>query len=460
MDVANTDVHVVPGEPSLLLRILRGEVGRESLGKEVVVRLGDLVQGTVGDGLFFVWPIGQEHRMLGLPGLILGSPEKLNDLLAWSGAYMKPLSPLTSLIRVITRDDLAKTLWRARDLKPAMVGAMVGAVLGEATVNWAGGSESLASVASFYSLTTSFAVSRLVISGLSAAEMDVALDEWDECRRLLAAVEGSPSISSVWRVMRALMNEDIRVHKEPFSSHGKTGGWELRGDLFGGVEDDLLGSVVGALKAAPAEERVKIFDQMAPRFADLLPTDQAARALGILAATSATSLAASLRLIAPFANRFPDSALWCGGTAGRLLGAGALSSMEGLGWRVWRDASAAIHLLLPPVADVSIRELRVLGRAKSGGAIRRIARGARRSRFAVELSSSVTVQMRVASDRNVSAEVEVQEASNREVSNSELLAALANVARNIDGLREEISRGRSSQAEKSPRKVAPAKAKK
>jgi len=369
---------VAQGERTRLLDLIRG-VGREGHGE--LMPVASLF--TKKDGLTFVWQ-SEAHARIDLPVLILGSDEQLDDLLAWVAAYMRPLSPLTSLINVMSSGELKEAFDRASLSSTAIpIQASVGVVLAAAWLDIQK-SNMTSPNPSLVVLSPAFTLAR---AG-DASDLEDITRKWNTTCELLGAAPPSFPVDAVYRVIADLKSSSgVNIHSRAQA--------ETLDDLFAAgsssVEDALR-----AMRNSSSEDRVRFFDQAAPTLAASESRHTASRALAALAASCNPGDFETIGLLKPYSGSHPESVLWFGALQA-LSGRGSVfSAFDGLGWRVWRDLQPRNGVLERPTCDIAFRELRILSRSKSRSGVRGFLQGVR-ARAVVQLSHGANAAFRLRS---------------------------------------------------------------
>ena len=374
------------------------------------------LEGLKDDGqLIGVWCSSGAEGVSPLPQVIVGHEQSLHDLFAWSASYLRGLAPLTSLVRTLTPKRLATVLHsEPTDERWRIAGGAVGLLLAETCIR----SEQPIGIndAAVYApnATLSFAILRAWSLGYPIEVVHEILDNYTNLWR-----EFGPSSSdslhralsdSVMSVATALLGKDS-LRSEAGQRRSRATDWmgllrqgrsvfELMSEVMKPPQELFGGHVSERMKEMTAEERVQVFDTLAP---SILQGEgrgdrmEAAFALALGAFVCRPGFVQQATLLGAYTDRFPEALLWLGALQAFAPMPEVLLLRSGAGWRIARELFRADDVWEAPRADAAVDELRTLLRVKSRSYLSLIDR----ARFNVEIYPLIVTTFRGAQDQLV-----------------------------------------------------------
>lgn len=375
--VNDKPIWVVSGKRDILLDLVTaspkwdGRVRPAKNSSDVVPREGDLT---------LVW---QEypHGSPALPNCILGHRATLDETFAWAATYLRVLGPLSAICRVVlTHDaDLLFEAYRTPTLTK-LEGALVGLILTEVLTlaRHPIRVEDITVPACQSTLAYSFARALALGRNLEAATKLPEL--WERTRRLTGAIHSSELDIQSSATACLTLTRVLGGNQFPMLSKGTDFVADCLRDLDSDGQLTLKGisRLVDWLSESPADQltsildlspqdRVRVFDSVAPRIAASTKGTQLERAF-------ATAMVASLckpgslqqyNILREHRATAPEGLLWFGLIQGLHRPSDVLNIADGLGRRVIRDALQPERVLDRPRSDISLIELEVLSRGKT-----------------------------------------------------------------------------------------------
>lgn len=350
--------------------------------------------------LTYVW---FEEELAGRepPVAIIGSETALDDLIAWSSAFLRPFSPLSSLVSLYSAGQ-----WNAfvsddqRDPPIKTQGAYIGIIFGE-LFGQTGRTIELNDLAlGGCQSTMSYAILRGLSAGTSPDELQMLPTRWNEARQVLDQEPSRVPVADLVTAIRSLIvleHMDGRPTSDPvvdLMQCFRSENFEAAAKKLASLFPEL--PVLLTIARLPSEDRVTIFESIAPVLANR--SNGNGMALACAAALCRPGAFDVIGLLNRFLAQVPDVGLWFGVFQGLVPKNNLLYIGDGLGWRVWRDAFRRISLSERPSGDISLRELKVLARHRGGAGLAKFARTDSRSRLYVEVAPGVTIPVRTNAD--------------------------------------------------------------
>lgn len=349
-----------------------------------------------------IWSSPSKSDRSPLPQILIGDQPTIEDLFAWAAAYLRGLGPLTAQTRVLTPDEFRTVLQR----EPASMwwvyaGGATGLVLAEALV-LAGRATPLGELSLLACRSTlSFLLIRAAVLGCPQHELGRIADHWEEFRGRTGDVGLSLSVRTAAEVVTALIlaKSDSNVARTDVSLPAQWLISLLNRDAakvareIASVFDGSPNAGIDQIIDKTAEERVKLFDSIAPLIIDDGRRGQSEKAFAIalLAFLCRPGFSQQATLLAPHSATMPEAALWLGAMQATVPVPKALAVGNGLGWRLARDLFRPEDVFSAPRCDVAASEHRVLMR---GGSALKAIRSMARSYFKVELHPGVVTLVR------------------------------------------------------------------
>lgn len=329
--------------------------------------------------LLGIW-VGESRSLLhAFPHIVVSDQGVLQDLYAWSGTYLRSLGPLSSLMRILTTEQFEIQLRRrAFDRLWDIVGGMVGVITAESLIR---GQCSIATLAS--DLRPNMALSSAIFRSFSLGYPEGVMAEivhnylglWSmvELQRISAPMRKLPHVAT-----SLLGVEWVDDSTRPLFARSR--GWmnELRSgarplDIAREVipyDDDASGGrYIDQVEEMTAEERVRMFDSVAPRIIRDGVTgepEDSAFALALGAFICRPGFEQQAVLIDDYWRELPEAMLWLGALQAFVPMADALSIGGGIGWRLAREMVRSESIFDLPRGDVGFSEIRGEGDRISG----------------------------------------------------------------------------------------------
>ena len=305
-----------------------------------------------------------------LPQVVVAEQNVLQDLFAWSGTYLRSLGPLSALMRVVTTEQFEIQLNRkySNNLWD-LVGGMIGIIAAEIMIR---GQIAIGTVASNHRPETalSYAIFRSVILGYPSVVLDDIVHNylglWGmfESGKIGAPIRNLPHVA-----MTLLGIERSEDKTRPLFVRSR----EWMDDLRSGAslvdiarqaipyeDDDNNRRYVDRIEEMTAEERVRLFDSVAPRIIRDGVTgdpDDSAFALALGAFICRPGFEQQVLLMDDYRREVPDAMLWLGALQAFGSAADVLAMGGGFGWRVARDMFRTEGILETPRVDVAFSEI-------------------------------------------------------------------------------------------------------
>jgi hypothetical protein len=175
--------------------------------------------------------------------------------------------------------------------------------------------------------------------------------------------------------------------------HSGVDQYEIAREVFGRSGDLLIGPELPRLGSLTAEQRVQIFDVLAPRLVNRFGSDDQANsafALALAAFICRPGLEQQSGLLAEHARSLPEAWLWLGALQAFAPSIDTLSLGFGGGWRVMRELVRGDTIWDMTSADLGLLELEVLARSRT------FQRLAERPRLDVEIYPMIISAIRAA----------------------------------------------------------------
>ena len=319
-----------------------------------------------GQNLLGVWRTAGKGKLSPLPQLILGRSSALEDLVAWTATYVPGLSPLSSLIRLMTPQTFRYCISRAgvkdwERLAGAAVGLMYGEVMSYANLTIDIGAIDRELCRS----TLSYVLMRNIALGGNEKDVVAIAEDWLTLRQHAGLSTKKDSCKLIADIAKEWMRSEWEMSL--FDSKG----WpifhrdnDLLGELksLGGFQGGDK-NVIGSLKETnlTAEQRVRIFDELAPRLISDSTCGSRDRGmnLALLAFWCRKGLSNQWAILQPFQAQVPECAIWLGALQAREPMADTLFVGRAVGWRLAMELFEEMDLFGVPDEDISSFELGV-----------------------------------------------------------------------------------------------------
>ena len=154
------------------------------------------------------------------------------------------------------------------------------------------------------------------------------------------------------------------------------------------------GADLNMFSQSAAEERVKMFDRIAPQLISDQEKTQSERAFAValVAFSCRPGMSHQSSLLAPYIPLLPEAAIWLGAMQASNPVTETLAIGDGLGWRLAREIFDGNDVFSAPHCDIAFSELRVLSRGRSTS---RMIKSVGNSRMDVELLPGVSAWVRI-----------------------------------------------------------------
>ena len=314
--------------------------------------------------LLGVWRTVGEGKLSRLPQVILGERAALEDLVAWAATYVPGLSPLSSLIRLMTpwafhafRNRVPVTDWE--DLAGAAVGLMYGEVM-----SYANTSRDVKAIdIDMCRSTLSYVLMRDIALGGNEDDVAAIAKDWITLRASAGLYTRKGSCDLVVDIAKEWSRSQRDMPR--FGRHS----WpifqpdaDLTDQLATFVEySGKYGDVANYLHATEltAEQRVRIFDRVATALVDDSTRDSRERGmmLAVLAFWCRRGLLNQWAILQPFQARLPECAIWLGAIQVREPMADTLFVGRAVGWKLAMELFGEVDLFRTPDEEISSFEL-------------------------------------------------------------------------------------------------------
>lgn len=335
------------------------------------------------------------------PPVIVGQEDVINDLIAWSLAFLRPFSPLSSLVSLYSIEEWDSAASHQRLAHSAIDSSFVGVVFGELLAQASGSLNPGAISFSGAQATLSFSVLRALFGGAGGDEAQFIPNKWSEVRHFFELGPSKIHPESTFEALRTILFGHMGGDRDP-NAIGRVCDAFRRDDYEDAV--DILRKQLSpafesfsSITKMSAEERVRAYEHIS-KGAVGSSNRETAFVLASAAALCRPGTFEVIGLLEPYAKNLPETILWFGVLQGLPQKNSVLTLSDGLGWRLWREIFRSTKLLDRPTCDLSFRELKILARSKSGQPLSKFVRGEVRGRLNIELSHGVTVPVRVAVD--------------------------------------------------------------
>ena len=274
--------------------------------------------------LLGVWRTSRKSKLPPLPQVVIGRPAALEDLIAWTATYVPGLSPLSNLMRLMTPEAFRhfRNRDRLKDWEVA-ASAAVGLMYGE-VLSYANLSTDIRTIdIEICRSTLSYVLMRNLVLGGNEDDVMAIAENWMTLRQRAGLSTNRTSCE----LILSIAIEWIRSQGEMslFDTHNLPLPI-VRGELLGQLE--LLGELPGKRKKVvdslrntglSAEEKVRIFDQMALNIADdpVYKDRDRPMMLAQLAFWCRKGFSNQWAILQPFQARLPESAIWLGALQAR-----------------------------------------------------------------------------------------------------------------------------------------------
>ena len=349
-----------------------------------------------------IWRASSSVNRSPLPQVIVGDPPTLEDLFAWSASYLRGIGPITAQTRVISPHTLHIVLNRPpENLWAKLASGAVGAVLGEVLMHSRRVIPFAGITLAAYRGTLSFALMRAAALGIRAADLLEVGELWEQLRAQTGQASTIVPAGAIAQVSMALATARLDT---AYNSPNDYNRWFTE-MLSGGGVPALLRGISAAFSPLPklslegfteltAEERVKLFDSLAPILISHPTRSQVEKAftIALMGYLCRAGMAQQATLLAPFSTTVPESLLWLGVMQAAVPFTDTLAEGDGLGWRVARELFQPGDIFSPPTSDIALSELQILAR---GRASTRMIKALAKARLDVELLPGVSTFVRI-----------------------------------------------------------------
>lgn len=337
---------------------------------EQFVQLGEWVRNRSTDpsGLTALWEVNDNDGVDFLPNALVGSNEALSDSIAWTGAFLQGLGPISALMRIISDGDLQAVI---NPPPPALhsgietLSRCVSIIAGEVIARQG-------ALATEESLTLEACSNTLAFAIYRAAYVAPYLEEDEVIRRWEVTFpqfdKRQNSISHT--VIDLLRTSEIAFGYPAFPGHSY-------GDIADQLSFDALSSnndmnrsVTEAVRNAVPEQfwqsggnlgseaLVGVVDQAMPILLRMrnAPADDRASMIARLASLANKELQNQLELVSPALGTLPQIGVWLGRWFGENAPGKVMSLNKGMGWRVAINLFEKVDIVARPNYDISFLE--------------------------------------------------------------------------------------------------------
>ena len=359
-----------------LLELLEGRGPRPKKDNQLLA-----VDGGSHDDLVGIWAPDSSRALSPLPQVIAGKEEFLGDLYAWSGSYLRELSPLSGLVRTLSFEQLKSALEREPPKEVwEVAGAAVGVVIAEVWCRSSPRIELAAAALAAPSSTLAYAMMRSWALGYHAEITNDVVVRYVKLSNVLGRPLEADISRSVSHVAGTIIgpNSSQRMphgYKSDASNwwnllRGGISAFELLPDVLGSSKDLFAVGDIGQVESMTAEERVQYFDMLAPTLAERDDRDErsdAAFALALSAFLCRPGFVQQATLLRKYAEKIPEAMLWLGALQILSPLSDTLILQSGAGWRIARELFRKGDVFAAPNAEAASEEVEKLSRAKSRG---------------------------------------------------------------------------------------------
>lgn len=316
---------------------------------------------------------GANERLNPLPHLILGSREDLNDLCAWSKAYMTGVGPLSGLIRLVSYNEFQYQIWHIDsrtgvDINDA--GQQVAIILAEVMARSDGDGEfDKIDLQSCFN-TLSFNVFKVINIGIPV-DLSYIADRWSAAKAFGSIGEDRRVTNAVLYVLSNSIAY-LRAHSSMEPTYRKSEVADLNSKL---LHDDPIESRIRGLASkflqsseinrTPREDLVRLIDVLMQDMSKgRRKNADEYRLLADLIAQTTSGLEDQFSLISGFYKKIPEVVMLLGLVQKNSPAPEILSSFNGVGWKLLSVLSEPFDALRRPECDFSLEEAEVynLGR--------------------------------------------------------------------------------------------------
>ncbi|MBY4839565.1 hypothetical protein [Pantoea sp. DY-5] len=304
--------------------------------------------------LIAVWKSERDY-LNPLPHFIVGSPEALSDLCAWSAAFMKDIGPLSGIIRLVEPYQvkaLPKTVINKFNSHLEIVSRQVAIILAEVIARTSSGNFSDRIELKSCLSTVSFSIFLAENRGLKIDAKEIS-DRWTKARGLAQASEQN-------RVTKSVLSAYMLVNQD---SYLKSSDVEHRNPelIFepDSLENDYLKKLLNepGFNRKPKEDLVKVIDYIIPKLIknhadeslDYLPFAK-------LLTQTTSGLANQVALLGQSVSALPELVLLLGVLNGTSAAPDILSSYNGIGWKLISRLTEMLDPFKRPDCDISFEE--------------------------------------------------------------------------------------------------------
>lgn len=341
-----------------------------------------------------------------LPAIVIVGDVSLNDFLAWTINFIQSYRPLTAFVRVLSWSIFLMTTNRVRVNNCRMNSALVGAILGETLTNATDNKFMSSLPITAIESTYSYSMSKALILGMDDECIPLIGDSWQRAREFTEQPSRKVHIGylqNVWGTLYRVCSEDIyqsaispdkeRIEilveacREIKNNKRLTSNSWYR--LSGGILDT---SLIDDNMRSTKEHRVDVFENVARKLRNSKVNEHyRSFIIGYLASLVSDGSLEHAHLIFPMQNEMPAAMLWYGVCGGLKDNNSILSDYNHLGLRILRIIRRHENLLSPPMCDISLSELEILFR---GSKESRWFRKAQSASLRIELFPMVTTVVR------------------------------------------------------------------
>lgn len=324
--------------------------------------------------LIAVWKGTSEQTRISFPQIVVGNSKVIEDFFAWSSTYMRGLGTFTSQSRVLSTEQLRIILLQDNALsRSELAGGGVGLVLGELLMHMGRpATPNEINLASCYS-TLSFALIRAAALGAPSEFLNTLAGQWEHLRRFAGHPPYEVPADAVEEIARMMINQGGMESGSPSSREQNT---RWLGLVAMGSRSEVVGEIglvfhIPQLKEFSAqsgertpEEKVKLFDQVAPNILQLPTATESEKAFAIafLSFWCRPGFFQQTIIAGQYIRVLPEVALWLGALQKNEPMEASLSVGEGLGWQIARELFRPQDFWEPPRCQVALSELEVLMR--------------------------------------------------------------------------------------------------
>ena len=321
---------------------------------------------TLADDLLGLWRTSGKGKTTPLPQIILGSSAALQDLIAWTSTYVPGLSPLSSIVHLMTFSTFRKLQNRNivsqwNNLASFAVGLMYGEVMSYAHQHTDIRKMDIEMCRS----TLAYVLMRSVALGGNEEEIVNISSAWihlrkqaglstriDSCQLVLDIVKDWAHSQREGLLIGEICSPVLRGENETINLLRKyPNAPRYSGDLVGAMNDSEL----------TAEQRVKIFDEIAISLVkdSQLSSNEKGMMLAFLAFWCRRGLVNQWAILQQYHKRLPQCAIWLGALQYKEPIADTIFIGKAAGWKLAIELFEELDLFRAPDEDISFFELSV-----------------------------------------------------------------------------------------------------